>query len=148
MFSKTQIAAIDKFKAAENRIQTLYLSDIFVKKVCASWEYISRDITTITTKAPSGDNQAWAWLWQAVRINIVELAYVTGSKDRCLGALAIARANHLIYPDGTVNKFVLQRLQPWVAPKKEPAKITTTKKAQSKKGKKKKAKNKIKPVKI
>lgn len=111
-FSRTQAAAIKRFKKAETGAQTLFLQDKQVKKLCASWGFITRQISPDKKAAPKDENECWAWLWNAVKINIQELAYTTGGRDRVLSAFAIARANRLIYPDGSVNQFVLQILNP------------------------------------
>jgi hypothetical protein len=112
-FSNSQSAAIERFKGVETRAAaTLFLEDKWVARVCASWEFVTRHITADPSKAPADPNACWAWLWSCVQINVVELAYITGGKDKVLQALAIARANRLIYPDGTINNFVLQILNP------------------------------------
>jgi hypothetical protein len=113
-FSKSQLKAIQRFKSQEKATQTLFLQDKQVKRLCASWEFITRHITPDKGKAPKDDNEAWAWLWAAVKISLQELAWTTGGRDRVLSALAIARANRLIYPDGTVNQFVAQNLNPTI----------------------------------
>ena len=111
-FSATQIAALKRFKARETAAQTVYLKDKQVKLLCASWGFITRQITADKKAAPKSDSECWAWLWSAVKISLQELAYTTGGRDRVIGALAIARANRLIYPDGTLNQFVLQMITP------------------------------------
>ena len=112
MFSKSQEAAIKDFKVEATQLQLMYLKDKAVRQLCVSWQFISRQTIEIKDKAPKDDNERWLWLWQAVKINLHELAYVTGAKDKCLSALAVARSNRLIYPDGTINKFVSQELTP------------------------------------
>ncbi len=111
-FNATQNKALESFKKNPSRMQLFFLEDKYIKSVCACWGFITRELSPIKGKPPEDENARWAWLWGGVTVNIVELAYVTGAKDKCLSALAVARANRLIYPDGTLNEYVLQLLSP------------------------------------
>lgn len=133
MFTDSQLEVLNYFKSSEGELQTHYLDDKYVLRVCSSWGFITKHIITVNTKPPEDENQLWAWLWQGVKISIGELAYVTGSRDKVLAALAVARANRLIYPDGTLNKFVLQILKPSVEDVYEP--VIIEKKKTNKKSK-------------
>ena len=126
IFSDTQQKVLNEFKASPSNMQTFFLEDEYIKKVCACWSFITREVTPIKGKPPEEENERWAWLWSAVKVNVFELAYVTGVKDKCITALAVARANRLIYPDGTLNTFVIQMLTPTIEDEIVSARIKTT----------------------
>ena len=82
-----------------------------VTLVVASWPYMTVEVLPGAGKPPTNDVDKWRWLWKYVRFDIVELAFITGLGDRCAPAMARARGNRLIYPNGTINKVIEKRLK-------------------------------------
>ena len=109
--SRTQKGAINYFKKREKNFQLFHLDSYGVKKVCAAWPNMTLKFTFDNDAAPLDVAYKWTWAWQGVKFDPVELACLTGLREQVLFALDICIGNKLIYPDGTVNKIIMDSLE-------------------------------------
>ena len=77
-----------------------------VAAVCKSWSNLLIEMPYKQAKAPVDDNARWAWLWEGVEFNAIDLAQLTGLGEYVLFAIDIVIGNKLVYPDGSVSNFI------------------------------------------
>lgn len=98
--------------------------DAITMRVLASWQHTEH--RWVKPKAPMPDGgepttKAWNWMWSGYRADLESISVGAGvSVALAAERFAILRHNRLVYPDGTLAKWLLAALTAHVAKRLSP----------------------------
>jgi len=111
--AKTYAEKLDWFKANERPEGVLLIDGNHqLMRMLVAWSSVTIEPQCDVEAAACSDENAWNWLWESTSYDFEEWASKSGVSNSFFEEnRAILVGNRLVYPDGTLNKFVERYLR-------------------------------------